>query len=70
MAFALQAIDDVGNAAKVSNVAMMNLFLKPPAIACSDEKGNPISGDPFEKPEDCTYFYQVMLNEFFIRIWL
>ena len=72
MAFALQTIDDVGNTAKVSNVAMMNLFLKPPAIACSDEKGNPISGNPFEKPGDCTYFYQVILNEFFItcKIWL
>lgn len=59
VAFALRATDDAGNTADVSNVAMINLFLKPPAVACTDENGYPTSGDPFEKPGDCSHFYQV-----------
>ena len=29
---------------------------------CVDKDGNPISSDPFEKPEDCDNFYQVGIN--------
>ena len=29
------------------------------AAECLDSEGNPISGDPFEKENDCDHFYQV-----------
>ena len=28
--------------------------------SCSNEEGNPISSEPFEKPGDCNHFYQVI----------
>ena len=61
IAFAMRTTDDAGNTAEISNIAMMSLFLTPPPIACADDKGRPISTDPFEKPGDCTHFYQVHL---------
>jgi len=33
-----------------------NLFF---TVDCLDSEGNPISGDPFEKENDCDHFYQV-----------
>uniref|UniRef100_H2ZFD1 chitinase n=1 Tax=Ciona savignyi TaxID=51511 RepID=H2ZFD1_CIOSA len=54
----MRATDSAGNTASVSNVAMMNLFLRPPPESCLDKYGKPISGDPFEKPYDCLHFYQ------------
>ena len=61
VAFAVRATDGTGNVAYVSNIAMMNLFLKPPAVSCSDENSNPISTEPFEKKNDFFSFYWVRL---------
>ncbi|XP_076809993.1 calcium-activated chloride channel regulator 3A-1-like [Clavelina lepadiformis] len=58
VAFALRATDDDNKVADVSNIAMMNLFLKPPAVSCSNGEGSPISSIPFEKKGDCKNFYQ------------
>ena len=44
----------------ISQTSHLPTFIVPPRIACVDEKGNPISSDPFEKPDDCTNFYQVL----------
>jgi len=32
-----------------------------PTEDCVDASGNPVSGEPFENPDDCTKFYQVIL---------
>nr|CAB3231498.1 calcium-activated chloride channel regulator 4-like [Phallusia mammillata] len=60
---AMRATDDAGNAADVSNVAVLNLFLSPPAISCTDAEGNPESSYPFEKNGDCLRFYQCASGE-------
>jgi len=59
--FAVVSTDDANNVAETSNVAVMNVFLAPPAVACSDKSGNSINSDPFEKTGDCFHFYQVSI---------
>uniref|UniRef100_H2ZKL9 chitinase n=1 Tax=Ciona savignyi TaxID=51511 RepID=H2ZKL9_CIOSA len=61
--FAIRAKDDVDNTAAPSNIAVINLFIKPPAIGCIDDYGYPYSGEPFKKPDDCDDFYQCSNGE-------
>ena len=67
VAFVIRATDDAGNTADTSNAATANLFVVPPRIACVDEKGNPISSNPFEKPDDCSHFYQVFQTRGYVE---
>ena len=32
-------------------------YIKPDPM-CTGSKGEPLSGEPFEKPDDCQHFYQ------------
>ncbi|CAK8691894.1 unnamed protein product, partial [Clavelina lepadiformis] len=67
VAFALRATDNAGNVAEVSNIAMMNLFLKPPEVSCTDDQGRPVNTEPFEKKKQCKTFYQCSNGQLFTK---
>jgi len=59
--FALRAIDEAGNAADVSNVAILDFFMVPPKKLlnpCIGDNDEIFAGQYFPVPGDCSKFYQ------------